>query len=102
MTLRFVDGPMPTTQAVLDHVRERIMHAVGRFEPRIAAVEVRIQDVNGPRGGMDKQCRILASIPHRAPVIVAEQASGFYEAIDLASHKLKRAVARMIDRRKRG
>lgn len=102
MTLRFVDGPMPTTQAVLDYVRERIAHAIGRFEPSIATVEVRIADVNGPRGGIDKECRILASIPHRSPVIVAEQAGGFYEAIDLASHKLKRAVTKMIDRRKRG
>ncbi|MEI2701477.1 MAG: HPF/RaiA family ribosome-associated protein [Baekduia sp.] len=55
--------------------------------------------MNGPRGGIDKECRILASIPHRSPVIVADQAGGFYEAIDLASHKLKRAISKVIDRR---
>jgi putative sigma-54 modulation protein len=43
-------------------IERRVRFAVDRFEPRILEVVVQLADVNGPRGGVDKACVIVASL----------------------------------------
>jgi len=57
-----------------DHVERRLGFALGRFENRIDRVTVWLEDLNGPRGGVDKRCRIEACVPRsgRLQVEVAD------------------------------
>jgi hypothetical protein len=52
------------------HIERRLRFALGRFDGRIGRVMVRISDVNGPRGGVDKRCRIEVSLIPRGVVRV--------------------------------
>ena len=38
-----------------DHIERRLRFALGRFAARIHRLTVRLTDVNGPRGGLDKR-----------------------------------------------
>ncbi len=83
-----------------DHIDRRLLFALGKFDPEIDRVEVGLADVNGPKGGLDKQCRIVAKVRSLGSVVVEEQDLDFYTAVDRAADRLGRAVHRTIDRRR--
>ena len=50
------------TDAIVRHVEARLESALGPFARRILKVTVRLDDVNGSRGGVDKRCSALALV----------------------------------------
>ena len=87
--------------------RTRLHFALGRFSPQIESVIVRYTDLNGPRGGVDKRCRIIIRA-HRLGTIIAEATGealdgALAQASDRAGRALIRARrrARIIERTSR-
>jgi putative sigma-54 modulation protein len=85
------------TPALLDHVDRRIRFALGRFATRLSRVAVRIGDVNGPRGGVDKRCWIHLELGGKT-LTIEEIDADLYVAIDRASERAGRATERAIAR----
>jgi len=56
--------------AVGGYIERRLRFSVGRVESRVHHVTVRIFDINGPRGGVDKCCRITAHLLPSETVLV--------------------------------
>jgi ribosome-associated translation inhibitor RaiA len=78
------------TAALREHAERHVETAVERIAPEGARATVTLEDVNGPRGGKDKICRIrLLGFGIKADAIEAS-ADDMYVAIDLAAHKLGR------------
>jgi ribosomal subunit interface protein len=89
---------LPIPDPLTDHARHRLQLAVGRFEPRIRSVEVRLSDVNGPRGGVDKACQIEITLRHGGRVHAHAVDERVSDAIDRAAHRAARQLARRADR----
>jgi ribosome hibernation promoting factor len=79
-------------------VERRLSFALSRFGPRVRAVSVRLVDLNGPRGGIDKKCSIEARLVPRGSVRVEDTDSELPAAVDRAAARLGRAVARALER----
>ena len=88
------------TEAVLGHVESRVRFALSRFGPRIRQIAVKLTDLNGPRGGFDKQCRVTATLSPSGKVMVEATAAYLHSAIDIASDRLDRSVTRELERRR--
>lgn len=88
------------TPAMDRHVRDRVAAAVGHAARSVRDVAVRLGDTNGPRGGVDKVCRIVAALRDRATVVVHAVDRDLYAAIDAAAAKLREAVRRQTRRRR--
>lgn len=86
------------TDAIRDHVDRRVGAALTWFAGRVGVVTVRLDDVNGTRGGIDKRCRVAASLPGAAAVVVEHTDKDLYEAINQATGRLRRAVGRQVGR----
>lgn len=99
MDITLVDGPMPTSPALADQIRRKIAAGLGRFHNKVSGVIVRIKDLNGERGGVDKQCSIHAHLPGFGSIDVEERQDNYYAAVYGAITKLKTAVSRRVDRR---
>ncbi|HYN01865.1 MAG TPA: HPF/RaiA family ribosome-associated protein [Vicinamibacteria bacterium] len=91
---------MEATDAIREHVERRLLFAVGRFSGRLEEVNVRLGDANGPRGGTDKTCRVVAGVGGAGQVVVEDADADLYVAVDRATSRLGRAVARAVDRRR--
>jgi hypothetical protein len=89
------------TESVVGHVMEQVRRAVGRFGGRVGRVRVRLEDVNGPRGGRDKRCTVDVAMAHGGGhVIVRELSEDLYVAISGAARRVKGAVSRKMGRGK--
>jgi ribosome-associated translation inhibitor RaiA len=82
------------------YAARRTLFAVSRFSPRIDLVAVRLADTNGPRGGVDKECRIVVRLRPHGRLRVIERDASMHAAIARAADRLARAVAREIARRR--
>lgn len=99
MDFRFVDGPMSTSQSLLNHAERKVRRALSRLSDRVTRVEVHVQDDNGlKKGGPDKRCSIIANVAGMGQIVVNELSSDFFKAVDLAAGKLRRAAEHRVAR----
>ncbi len=87
------------TTALAEHVRRRLGFVLTRHRDRIQRVMVRVGDENGPRGGVDKYCRIRVRLLDAPVGVVTDIGADLYATIDRAADRIGRVVVRYLDRR---
>lgn len=99
MRLEIRQRGMNITEELRVHVWDRLQLALGRFARAIDRVWVYLRDVNGPRGGLSKKCRIVVELPRRGRVIVTGMDTDIFAAITRTASRAKFAVRRRIKQR---
>lgn len=80
-----------------DYLERRLGFALGRLSHRVRHVRALLADQNGPRGGEDKSCRL--QVRSRLGLVqVEERHRDLYAAIDLATERMRRTLARTLER----
>lgn len=88
------------TEAMKEHVERKLGYALDRFDEEGVLAQVTLEDVNGPRGGNDKHCRInLSGLGTKTELFNATERD-LYVAIDAAAEKASRWAARATKRDK--
>lgn len=82
------------------YIERRLRFALRRFAARVRRLTVRLTDVNGPRGGLDKRCRIAVALVPRGVVMVEGSGVNPFALIADAAKRAGRAVRRELDRRR--
>jgi CBS domain-containing protein len=82
------------------YLRRRLGMKFGKFSLSIERVTVRVRDVNGPRGGVDKVCRIKVVLPGLPSVVYESRGASHRVAINRALDGAERAVRRALGRRR--
>jgi transcription elongation GreA/GreB family factor len=77
---------------------QRLETFLGRFKRRIRRVDVWLEDVNGPRGGIDTRCRIDLRLHPRGRLSVDAQAVDEYGAITKAANRTRSQLDRRYKR----
>jgi ribosomal subunit interface protein len=86
------------TRALRVHVKRRLDFALGNRYSHIQRILVRLSDINGPRGGEDKHCRIQVVLPNLEDVVIEDTETNLYLAISRAADRAGRTVARKLAR----
>ena len=86
------------TESLRAYVYRRLQTSLGWALSRRLAVW--LSDINGPRGGRDKRCKIQVSLDNGKTVVIEDTEDDLYAAIDRAADRADRAVARQIARRR--
>lgn len=86
------------TEAMQNYVNKRINSALTCNNQYIQRIIVRLSDVNGPKGGVDKRCHIQVVIPHQADVVIDDVENNLYAAVDIATNRAGHTVSRHIAR----
>jgi putative sigma-54 modulation protein len=75
--------------------RRRFVFALSRFRHRVRTLAVRVTDVNGPRGGLDKRCRVTVQLQGPSQTVVIDDVDADAAiAVDRAADRTARTVAR--------
>lgn len=76
------------------YVERRLRFSLGRLAGRLGRVKVRIVDSSGPRGGVDKSCRIATELLSSGKPVIKEAVDvNLYAAIDHATSALAARLA---------
>ena len=100
MRVRVFAKNVTVTPRVAELIERRLGFALGRFASRVIEVAVRLQDLNGPRGGIDQHCRIDASVRPSAYKMAEGRGLTVEAAICQAVDRIARAVRKDLARRR--
>ena len=81
-----------------DHIERRLRFALSRFAGRIEKIVVFLHDRNGAKGGIDKVCRVLVKARGCGVIMAAVTDADWIVAVDRATTRIGRSVARQITR----
>jgi ribosomal subunit interface protein len=76
----------------------RIRAALTRFDERITRVSLWLSDVNGPKGGTDKNCQVQVVMTGKPDVFIEETRDTIFAAINRALERAGQVVVRKLDR----
>lgn len=98
MLIEIQSPGFPTTPALSEHTRRRLRFGLTRHSDRIKRVVVRLGDQNGPRGGIDKFCRICVYLANAPMAVVVEVGTDLIAVIDKTADRVSRTVVRRLNR----
>lgn len=99
--LLYIHGKnIPITAPLRTHVERRVHFALDRVADRINTVRVRFDDINGPKGGPDKRCVIVATGAKGWVVRSDQIAMDSLSALNAAIERVERMVYRLHERRR--
>jgi ribosome-associated translation inhibitor RaiA len=81
------------------YAERRVQFAIGAFERRLDHIDVCVDDINGPRGGVDKSCVLKVSLKSGGTVLVRGADADVYSAVDRAAARIKSALGRRLGAR---
>ena len=88
------------TPEARDQVRHRMSIALARVSSWIRVVDVTITDINGPKGGADKQCRLRIRGPSIPSVVVEHVGTETLATIASAAVRAEQVIIRKLARRR--
>jgi putative sigma-54 modulation protein len=84
------------SEALNKYVKTKVQIMLCRYEAKIIRVDVSLFDINGPKGGEDKCCKIVVRINGASSIVVQETAEDLYDAINTCTRRGRRAVKRQL------
>lgn len=98
MNITLRGGGMHLSRKIRRLVDRRVSFELFRFGRRVKAVTVNLEDLNGPRGGIDKRCAMQVDLAPGGRVRVEKTDSELRAAIGRTAAQLAQAVVRVLGR----
>ena len=78
-----------------DEIRTRIHNAFARFGHKTLGASLHLQDINGPRGGQDKNCHLVVELEDTTAVIT-DRGSDLKSVVNRAVHRAVQTLRRQL------
>lgn len=82
------------------YIRRKLGMKLGKFASAVERISVRVEDVNGPRGGVDHRCRIKVVLSGLPSVLYEQRGASLAAVVDRAIAGAERALRRRLGRRR--
>lgn len=86
------------TERLHGFIEKKLKSALGRFKHLVKNVQVRLVDINGPRGGEDVECRIQADLGYAGVLTINETQTDPFLAVARASKRVNHSLSRRVSR----
>ena len=88
------------TAALKQAIKRSLSPLDQRYGSQLSRVQVRLSDINGVRGGVDKRCLIVLEAGRRHTVVAKAISADMYQAISQAGRRAEAALRQTRKRRK--
>lgn len=82
------------------YVERRLAFTLDRHVSKVGQVLVYLDDLNGPKGGVDKLCQVKVELPGLRTVEILERDSTFAGAVDGAVRRAGYRIQQILRRRR--
>ena len=91
---------MHSSREITGYVDYRLSFAFSRLKHKIETLTVTLSDINGPKSGIDKQCRIVVKPMGLKQIVITERRDDIRQAIDRSIARASQTLSRRMKRRK--
>jgi putative sigma-54 modulation protein len=98
MNIRLFTRQIERTQTLVDHAQRRAIFAFDRFGDMVRDIDIRINDINGPRGGAGIACLARVRLVSGDDVLVESRAISPEDGITLTISRLANRLRRLTSR----
>jgi putative sigma-54 modulation protein len=85
---------------IRDYIEQRLDRSLGRIQDRISHVTIRLDDINGPKGGIDMRCHAEAHLVRSGLILADVVAGDIRTAVDEAADRLALRVRKRLGRQR--
>jgi putative sigma-54 modulation protein len=83
------------------YVQEHLVSHIERlFDDEAAEIDISLVDINGPKGGVDKECRVTMRLPGLAALHITEASETLHQAVDASRDRLEKTLKRTLEKRR--
>jgi len=100
MTITIRSGVFRIDADLRETVETLVQRGLRRYAKRISEIRVWLDDANGPRGGIDRTCRIQVELLSAGTSTVESRAETVYAALAGAIERAKTTIDRTLKRRR--
>ena len=84
------------TEALRLFVLRRVQFAMRRIGAQVMHVTVRLSDINGPKGGVDKRCQLNIRVEGQPDIVIDDTETDLYTAIKCATERAGQTLRRKL------
>lgn len=88
------------TSALDSFIKDHATKSMRVCTDQVERLVVRLKDVNGPKGGVDKECSVEVKLARHAPIVVRKRSSDAYASIRQALGRASRITLRKLGKRR--
>lgn len=80
------------------HFVDRVQRSLERFRQYVQIVRVHVEDINGPKGGVDKQCRLILQLRNIPEIVIQDRDSSLCTLLDRVTDRATHSLSRKVER----
>jgi ribosomal subunit interface protein len=89
------------TESLRDYANRHLVDPLAKYiEDDASEIEIALVDTNGPKGGLDQECRVTVRMPGFTGMHVTETSETIFQSIDAARDTLERVIKKTIEKRR--
>jgi putative sigma-54 modulation protein len=90
------------TDGLKAYVQEHLVDHIERLcdDQEASEIDISLVDTNGPKGGVDKECRVTVRLPGLSAIHVTETAETLHQAIDASRDRMENTLKRTLEKRR--
>lgn len=83
-----------------NYIEERLNRSLGRIKDRISHLTIRVDDINGPKGGADMRCHIEVHLVRSGTILADVVAGDLRTAVDEAADRAALRIVKELNRQR--
>lgn len=99
MKIIFNNRNIRDVNGMRSYISRKAALSFAKNQNHIESVSVTLCDINGLKGGTDKQCKVLIKASYLADIIVVEERENLLHAIDRCIARANRTLVQQLKRR---
>lgn len=89
------------TDSLRDYATRHLVDPIAKYiDDEATEVDIALVDINGPKGGVDQECRVTVRMPGFSGIHVTETSETMFQAIDSVRDRLENTIKRTVDKRR--
>ena len=88
------------TEALKSFIKDHASKSMNSCITHIKHLNIRLKDINVPKGGEDKECCVEVKLANSAPIVVIKRNSDAYQSIREALSRASRITLRKVGKRR--
>ncbi len=100
MEIRIADRTKEMNEQVRASFERSLSFSLSRFSDEIDYVSATTEDINGPRGGVDKRCTLRAHTRRHGSIEITQDCTKLGSGLARAARRLGHTVSRVIQQKR--